>query len=165
MAVGEDERANAAAFETPWMVVPVMDNVRFETPDSTSITSCTMAGASLVRVVGDIDGDVAGSLRAALDAATAEHTWIIVDMARTRIIDSVGLSVLVTAGLCARRQGGDLFIAAPSSFVRSILHCARPATTFAVHDTVSQALTAAHARQRARPGRAVVVRQRDSASR
>jgi anti-anti-sigma regulatory factor len=82
------------------------------------------------------------SLRAALEAAVRTHAWVIVDLSRAGTVDSVGLSVLVTASFAARRAGGDLLLAGPSPVLRSVLRSARPATAFAVHDTLPQAISA-----------------------
>jgi anti-anti-sigma factor len=124
-------------------VVAGVTSRRGGTRDRVLITRHAVAGASLVRVIGDIDLDAVTTLRAALDAAVATHAWVIVDLSRTGTVDSVGLSVLVTANLAARRAGGGLLLAAPSPFLRSVLRSARPVTAFAVHDTLPQAMTAA----------------------
>jgi anti-anti-sigma factor len=113
------------------------------TLDRVSITQHVMAGISVVRVVGDIDLDVVTTLRAALDAAIAAQEWVIVDLSRAETVDSVGLSVLVTASFAARRAGGDLLLAAPSRFLSSVLRSARLATVLAVYDTLPQAISAA----------------------
>jgi anti-anti-sigma factor len=106
------------------------------------ISQHTTAGVSVVRVVGDIDLDAVTTLRTTLDAAIAAHAWVIVDLSRARTVDSVGLSVLVSASFAARRADGDLLLAAPSRFLCSVLRSARLPTAFAVFDTLPQALSA-----------------------
>lgn len=129
-----------------------------------SITRHTMAGASLVRLIGDIDHDLVADLRTTLDAAAA-HAWVIVDLGRVRGIGTVGLSVLVTASLAARRAGGDLLLAAPPPLVHAVLRSVRLATAFSVYETLPQALTAALVGASVPPDSAVLTRQRDEAHR
>jgi anti-sigma B factor antagonist len=109
-----------------------------------SITQHAAADISVVRVVGDIDLDAVCTLRAALEAAVVAHAWVIVDLSRAGTVDSVGLSVLVTASLSARRANGDLLLVTPSRFLSSVLRSARLATAIAVYDTLPQAISAAH---------------------
>lgn len=122
-----------------------------EVADRVLITRHTMDGASLVQIVGDVDLDVVTHLRAVLDAAVGAHAWVIVDLSRARTIDSVGLSVLVAAGHAARRKGGELLLAAPPSFLQTVLRSTRMATTFPVHDNVPRAMTAALLGRKASP--------------
>jgi anti-anti-sigma factor len=129
-------------------------------PERAPFTTHALNGASLVRLAGDIDLDVVPALRTALQSALAAHAWVIVDLSQVRIVDSVGLSVLVTAGFAARRNGGDLLMAAPPSFLLSVLHSARPATQFSVYDTVPRAMTAALLRSSAPLGKKVLTGQR-----
>lgn len=107
------------------------------------ITQHAVADISVVRVVGDIDLDAVTALRAALDAAVAAHAWVIVDLSRAGTVDSIGLSVLVTASFAARRANGDLLLVTPSRFLSSVLRSARLATAFAVYGTLPQAISAA----------------------
>ncbi|BEL05455.1 STAS domain-containing protein [Actinoplanes sichuanensis] len=101
----------------------------------------TLAGASVVRIVGDVDLAAAGQLRTALGQALVEHPWIIVDLRRVAAVDSVGLGVLIAAREAARRQSGDLLLAATPPFFRSVLQAARLETVFPTFDTVPQAMT------------------------
>jgi anti-anti-sigma factor len=107
------------------------------------VSQHSMTSASLVRVVGDVDTDVVAELRTALDTAVAEHPRVIVDLTRAATIDSVGLGTVVRARQAARRRGGDLLLAAPSRFVRTVLHTMRLDGAFPTFDTVPQAMSAA----------------------
>ncbi|GIE28556.1 hypothetical protein Ait01nite_016010 [Actinoplanes italicus] len=109
--------------------------------DSTWITVHAMAGASVVRVIGDLDLAVATRLRTALDAALATSPWLIVDLRQAEAVDSVGLGVLIAAHQAARRQGGDLLLAAAPPFFLSVLRAARLGSVFMTFDTVPQAIT------------------------
>jgi len=130
-------------------------------PESVPITTYSLTGASLVRLVGDIDLDVVPALQTAFESAAAAHSWVIVDLSRVRIIESVGLSVLVTAGFVARKDGGDLLVAAPPKFLRT----ARLAATLSVYDTLPQAMTAALRRRNIPTASTATTRRRDGACR
>jgi anti-sigma B factor antagonist len=97
---------------------------------------------AVVRVVGDLDIDVVDDLRVAVDTALEAHARVIVDLSRAATIDSVGLSAIVRARQSARRRGGDLLLAAPSRFVRTVLHTMRLDTAFPMFDSVPQAMSA-----------------------
>ena len=125
-------------------VVPVVDEHGrggCEVPDTNVITVHTIAGASVVQVVGDLDLAVVDELRTALTEALANGPWLIVDLRRVEATDSVGLSVLVAARHAARRQAGDLLLAAAPPFFRSVLRAARLDTTLSTFETVPQAIT------------------------
>ena len=135
------------------------------TAENESITLRTTAGASLVQLVGDMDLDVVARLRTTLGVAMAAHCWLIVDLSRVRHVDSVALNALVQAGLTARRNGGDLLVAAPPAALRAVLRSARLATVFLVYDTVPQAMTAALLGRSATREPVVPPRQRHEAHR
>jgi anti-anti-sigma factor len=116
-----------------------------KTPATGRVSQHSMSSASLVRVVGDVDTDVVAELRAALESAVAKHPRVIVDLTRATTIDSVGLSTVVRARQAARRRGGDLMLAAPSRFVRTVLHTMRLDGAFHTFDTVPQAMSAVRA--------------------
>jgi anti-anti-sigma factor len=127
-------------------VVPVIDELG--DGDSAAIVVSdaqivlrSMAGVSVVRIVGDVDLAVATRLRATFESALAMHPWIIVDLRRADAVDSAGLGVLIAARHGARRRGGDLVLAAAPAFFLSVLHAARLGTAFTTFDTVPQAMT------------------------
>lgn len=99
--------------------------------------------AGVVRIVGDVDLATATQLRATLETALSAYPQVIVDLSHACVVDSVGLSVLVTARRTARLRGGDLLLAALSPRLRSVLHAARLSSAFITFDTVPQAMTAA----------------------
>jgi len=98
---------------------------------------------ALVRVAGDIDGDITAELRTVLDRAIAARSSVIVDLGGVRRIDSAGLGILVRAHNMARRRDGDLALAAPSRFVRTVLRTMHLQTVFPTTASVRQALAAA----------------------
>ncbi|MEV4280560.1 STAS domain-containing protein [Actinoplanes xinjiangensis] len=127
-------------------VVPVIDehdngNSAANVVGDARIVVRHMAGASVVRVVGDVDLAVAGRLRATFESALAMDPWIIVDLRRTEAVDSVGLGVLLAARQAARRRSGDLVLAAAPAYVVSVIRAARLGAVFPMFDTVPQAIT------------------------
>lgn len=112
-------------------------------PARLTVTVTDTGAATVVRVEGDVDLDVIGELRAALDDAVTRRPYVIVDLAVTGI-DSLGIGTLVRARNVARRAGGDVVLAGPSPFVRTLLRTMRLDTAFQVYRTVPQAITVAH---------------------
>jgi anti-anti-sigma factor len=100
------------------------------------------SGGSLIRITGDLDLSTAARLRATFETALASDPWIIVDLSRAGVTDSVGLGVLVAARHGARRRGGDVLLAAAPPFLVSFLQAARLSGVFTMFDTVPQAMTA-----------------------
>ncbi|MBW6440213.1 STAS domain-containing protein [Actinoplanes hulinensis] len=128
-------------------VVPVIGE-----HDGARITVRAMAGASVVRIIGDLDLAVATRLRTDLESAIARCPWVIVDLRGIGAVDSLGLGVLLAARESALRQAGDLLLAAAPPFFRSVLRAARIDAVFTTFDTVPQAVTRALA-PRAAAGR------------
>jgi len=111
--------------------------------DEGQIILHTMDGMSLVRLIGDVDLSTATSLRATFEEALAASPRVIVDLSRVGAVDSIGLGILVTAVQVARRNHGDVLLAAAPPFFISVLRAARLNTTFTTYDTVPRAMTAA----------------------
>lgn len=99
--------------------------------------------AAVVHVSGDVDLDVSGELRAALDAAVEAQPYVVVDLTRAGTIDSAGLGTLVRARNAARRRAGELTLAGPSRFVQTVLRTMRLHTAFRMFPSVRQAIAAA----------------------
>ncbi|SCF13019.1 anti-anti-sigma factor [Micromonospora coriariae] len=93
--------------------------------------------------VGTATGDVDGgdTMRAALRHATEMQGHVVVDLSRVHHIDSVGLGLLVRAHREARDRGVTLCLAAPSRFVRTVLHTMRLDRAFPVFASRDEALT------------------------
>lgn len=109
------------------------------------VSVAVTAPAVLVRVTGDIDDDVVPALRSTLDSAMALRPYVIVDLSTAETITSPGLGTLVRARTAVRQRDGELLLAAPSRFVRTVLWTMRLHTAFRMFDTVPQAITAAAA--------------------
>jgi anti-anti-sigma factor len=116
-----------------------------ETPASGRASRHLTRSAGLVRVVGDVDIDGVGELRTALDAALERHCQVIVDLTGAASLDSITVSAIVRTRRSARRRGGDLVLAAPSPFLRTVLQTIRQDTAFRIFDTVPQAMSAMRA--------------------
>ncbi|MBQ1074483.1 STAS domain-containing protein [Micromonospora sp. C31] len=80
---------------------------------------------AVVAAAGDIDADTADELRAALRQAVDVCGHVVVDLTRVHLIDAGGLALLVRAHRDARERGVVLCLAAPSRFIRTVLHTMR----------------------------------------
>ncbi|TDC73039.1 anti-sigma factor antagonist [Micromonospora sp. KC606] len=96
--------------------------------------------ATVVTATGDIDLGSGDTLRAALRHAADMGGHIVVDLARVHVIDSTGLGLLVRAHREARERDATLCLAAPSRFVRTVLHTMRLDAVFPVFDSRDEAL-------------------------
>ncbi|MFI7492327.1 STAS domain-containing protein [Micromonospora echinaurantiaca] len=94
----------------------------------------------VVSVAGDINLDGGDALRAALHGAVEVRGHVVVDLARVHLIDSTGLGLLVRAHRDARERGAVLCLAAPSRYIRTVLHTMRVDGLFPVFDTVEEAV-------------------------
>ncbi|WCN79462.1 STAS domain-containing protein [Micromonospora sp. LH3U1] len=95
---------------------------------------------TVVAATGDIDLDTGDTLRAALRHAADVGGHVVVDLTRVHVIDSTGLGLLVRAHRDARDRGVTLCLAAPSRFVRTVLHTMRLDGTFPIFDSRDAAL-------------------------
>ncbi|WP_435205231.1 STAS domain-containing protein [Micromonospora sp. bgisy143] len=96
--------------------------------------------ATVVTVTGDIDLATGDALRAALREAADADATVLVDLSRVPTIDSTGLGLLVRAHLDARERGLTLGLAAPSRFIRTVLHTMRLDGVFPIFDSREDAL-------------------------
>ncbi|MEU9509764.1 STAS domain-containing protein [Micromonospora sp. NPDC048170] len=80
---------------------------------------------AVVTTAGDTDVDTADELRAALRQTVDVCGHVVVDLTRVHLIDADGLGLLVRAHRDARDRGAVLCLAAPSRFIRTVLHTMR----------------------------------------
>ncbi|MFF5180291.1 STAS domain-containing protein [Micromonospora sp. NPDC000316] len=80
---------------------------------------------TVVAATGDIDLASGDTLRSALRHAAEMGGHVVVDLSRVHLIDSTGLGLLVRAHQDARDRGATLSLAAPSRFIRTVLHTMR----------------------------------------
>ncbi|WP_434971562.1 STAS domain-containing protein [Micromonospora peucetia] len=80
---------------------------------------------AVVTTAGGVDVDTADEVRAALRQAVDVHGHMVVDLTQVHLIDADGLGLLVRAHRDARDRGAVLCLAAPSRFIRTVLHTMR----------------------------------------
>ncbi|WP_212990818.1 STAS domain-containing protein [Actinoplanes auranticolor] len=124
------------------------------------VTVCGMAGATLIRVVGNLGVDVVPALRTALETSFRRHSWVIMDLDLVTAVDRIALNTLVTGGFAARRRGGALLLVAKHAVVGSALETARMGHALRRFPTVPQAMSAVPPEESSRTG---TIRQRGSA--
>ncbi|MFG2063539.1 STAS domain-containing protein [Micromonospora sp. NPDC048871] len=88
-----------------------------------------------------LSAEAAEELRAALRAAVGLAGTVVVDLARVQVIDSVGLGLLVRAHREVRERGQRLCLAAPSRFIRTVLHTMKLDGVFPIFASLDEALT------------------------
>ncbi|MEU8207872.1 STAS domain-containing protein [Micromonospora sp. NPDC049044] len=103
---------------------------------------------TVVVVTGDIDLDTGDTLRAALRHAADMGGHVVIDLTRAHVIDSTGLGLLVRAHCDARDRGVTLCLAAPSRFIRTVLHTMRLEAAFPIFDSRDDALVQLSGRTR-----------------
>ncbi|MFF0366666.1 STAS domain-containing protein [Micromonospora sp. NPDC005087] len=95
---------------------------------------------TVLAATGDVDVDSGDSMRAALRHASELEGHVVVDLGRVHLIDSVGLGLLVRAHREARDRGVTLCLAAPSRFVRTVLHTMRLDQAFPMFESRDEAI-------------------------
>ncbi|MBQ0902547.1 STAS domain-containing protein [Micromonospora sp. U21] len=95
---------------------------------------------TVAAATGDVDLDTGDTLRAALRHAADMGGHVVVDLTRVHVIDSIDLGLLVRAHRDARDRGATLCLAAPSRFVRTVLHTMRLDRAFPVYESRDEAL-------------------------
>lgn len=96
--------------------------------------------AATVRLTGDLDNSVVEDLQSVLSNATAEHTHVVVDLQGVHLIDSAALGVLVRTHQRLKPLGGKVCLAAPSPFVRVVLHTMQLEAVFPTFESTDAAL-------------------------
>ncbi|WP_341721265.1 STAS domain-containing protein [Micromonospora sp. FIMYZ51] len=81
------------------------------------------------------------TLRVALREAVEVDGTVVVDLGRVNVIDSVGLGLLVRAHREVRERDARLCLAAPSRFIRTVLHTMKLDGVFPIFETLDDALT------------------------
>jgi len=98
---------------------------------------------AIVSVGGEVDLDTATQLgEHALTAVRDVSPHIVVDLAGVTFMDSTGLKVLLSIQRRADLAGGSFAVAGAARPVRKILTLTGLDQTFAIYDTVDQALAA-----------------------
>jgi anti-sigma B factor antagonist len=101
-----------------------------------------VGAACVVRLGGELDLYNAGQVRSALaDAWAKAPERIVVDLGEVEFVDSTALGVLIETRARLDKKSG-LMLAAPGLETRRALQISGLDKFFAVHDTVSEALSA-----------------------
>lgn len=95
----------------------------------------------VVDLEGDLDIQVAASMRKWLTAACEAKRNLVLDMTAVKFVDSTGLGVMVRAHQAAKRNGGQVVLAAPSRFLLTILQTMRLEPVFPTFATADLAVT------------------------
>jgi anti-sigma B factor antagonist len=90
----------------------------------------------------DVDAEATAVLREALHEALNTHRHVLVDLRAAEVIDSAGLGLLVRAHQHAKHRGGTLTLAAPSRYVRTVLHTMRLERLFDIAENATAVLDA-----------------------
>jgi len=95
----------------------------------------------VIRCVGRIvTGEEATTLQAAFNRASLEFRQVVMDIAEVSRLDSTGMGLLVRFLSHTRNRGGDLRLAAPQAFVRTLLEVTKLSTVFRVYDSEEAAI-------------------------
>ncbi|MER7459260.1 STAS domain-containing protein [Micromonospora sp. NPDC126480] len=97
-------------------------------------------GVTVITCAGDIDVDSEDTLRTALRHATEVGGHVVVDLSHVHLIDSTGLGLLVRAHSDAAARGTTLSLAAPSTFLRTVLRTLRLDGVLPIHDSRAEAV-------------------------
>jgi anti-anti-sigma factor len=101
---------------------------------------------AVVSVAGEVDLETASELGDhALDALREVSPHVVVDLSGVTFMDSTGLKVLLTIQRRAQLAGGSFAVAGATRSVRKVLTLTGLDQTFALHDTVDEAIGAAPA--------------------
>jgi len=95
----------------------------------------------VIRCVGRIvTGDEATTLQAALNRGVLEFKHLVLDLAEVMRLDSSGMGLLVRFLSHTRNRGGDLRLAAPQPFFRTLLEMTKLSSIFRVYDSEEAAI-------------------------
>ena len=95
----------------------------------------------VIRCVGRlVSGEETTTLQAAFNRASMEFRQVVLDIAELTRVDSTGMGLLVRFLSHSRTRGGDLRLAAPQPFVRTLLEMTKLSTVFRVYDSDEEAI-------------------------
>lgn len=100
----------------------------------------TLAGHSLVHVIGEVDQSSAPVLSDALSRAVVLSPNVLVDLGDVGFIDSSGLSALIKGMHEARAAGGQVELVRPTAMVNRLLEITNLSSVFPTHDGLEDAL-------------------------
>ncbi|MDD3518991.1 MAG: STAS domain-containing protein [Chromatiales bacterium] len=95
---------------------------------------------TVIALGGDVDLETSPKARELLLAAVKDSRRVLVDLSGVSYIDSSGVATLVEALQTARKQRGELALAAVSESARRVFELARLDKVFTIHATVAEGL-------------------------
>jgi anti-anti-sigma factor len=105
-----------------------------------TLTTETAEGASIIRVVGELDLSTVAALDAELERFLSADRVVVV-LSECTFIDSSALRSLVRAQHAIREEGGRLVLVAPSQPARRVLEVAALDRFLPVFETLAEAAT------------------------
>ena len=108
---------------------------------SLSVDSRPCGKVYLVKCSGRIvTGEESTALQAAINRALMEFNRLVLDVSDVERVDSSGMGLLVRFLSHTRNRGGDLRLAAPQNFFRSLLQMTKLSTIFRIYDNEEEAV-------------------------
>ncbi|HLF27863.1 MAG TPA: STAS domain-containing protein [Anaerolineae bacterium] len=105
------------------------------------ISSRELKRVNVVTVGGRVDSAAAPDLEQTLQSLIdSRRTQIVIELGEVEYMSSAGLRALVSALKAAKKGGGDVVIARPSTRVREVLELAGLTSVFALYDDVVEAV-------------------------
>jgi anti-sigma B factor antagonist len=92
---------------------------------SYELHECPDLDTVVITPLTDIDAESSATLRQALEQALDAYQHVLMDMRAAEVIDSTGLGMIVRVHQLAKQRGRTLTLAAPSRYVRTVLHTMR----------------------------------------
>ncbi|GGL62444.1 hypothetical protein GCM10010129_02560 [Streptomyces fumigatiscleroticus] len=109
-------------------------------PDRLSIVRTSTEDITVVTVLGQIDLNTAGRLRAVLLGCPETAHRIVVDLGQVTFMDCSGVNVLIDAHHAVHRAGGWLRLAVPAGTALRVLRIVGLDTVVDCYPTLRQAL-------------------------
>ena len=108
---------------------------------SLSLESRPCGKVYLIKCVGRIvTGEESSVLQAAINRALIEFSRLVLDVSEVDRVDSSGMGLLVRFLSHTRNHGGDLRLAAPQNFFRTLLQMTKLSTIFRIYDNEEEAI-------------------------
>jgi anti-sigma B factor antagonist len=109
--------------------------------DRLEITSSQVGGATIVRIVGEVDMRTSPTLRTAiLDVSRSKPSRIVIDLEMVQYMDSSGVGTMVSLKREIERLGGKLMLAGLQPRVRGVFEITQLDRFFVIRATVEEAL-------------------------
>ena len=105
------------------------------------ISTRELKRANVVTVKGRVDSATTPELEKTLQALLDGHRhYIVAELADVEYMSSAGLRALVSALKAAKKGGGEVVIARPSTRVREVIDLAGLSSVFTMYDDVVEAV-------------------------